>query len=253
MKKNVFAYFEQIENAGPKTHAAYRFSSESLPLLGYWKNSWSHFGFNPIIAGTNVYKDFKWRKYFNFNLSDYIENPKSKLYSKLNWNSFEYHRARYRRLVAFSSFVLDNGSSLRADYDVLNYGVTPDFLETLPANCCISPERSVVFQNEEGVQNTLSSIYEFIKNDEDQSESGDLEILQRYDTKINPFVCSRGVSFLCRDEGDWSMKYKKSLLVHFDGQSKNLKKIKETYGGRDISRVETLRCLRPTPMPNKML
>lgn len=252
MKQNAVAYFEKISNEGPSSHAIFRFSKETELIIDYWRNTWSLHKFNPIIIGPKVYQDFDWSLHFDFNLTPHIENKQSKLYSNLEWPSFQYHRARYRRLVAFASFVLDNGTTLRADYDVMNYGLTPNFLSTIPSNCSISPERSVVYQDADGVKSTIKAIHDFILNDFDQGESSDLEVLQRYDKEINTFISSRNFSFTCRDQGEWSMKYKTSPLVHFDGSSKKLKKIVDKHGRQEITRLDVLRCLRPTSCPLKM-
>jgi hypothetical protein len=252
MSRHAVAYFEQIPNEGLSSHAIFRFSKETEPIIDFWRNTWSLHQFNPIIIGPKVYEDFDWDLHFDFNLTSHIEDKKSKLYSNLEWNSFEYHRARYRRLVAFASFVLDNGTALRADYDVMNYGVTPNFLSTIPSNCAISPERSVVYQDANGVKSTIKAIHDFILNDFDQGASNDFEVLQRYDKEINTFVSSRNFSFTCRDQGEWSMKYKTSPLVHFDGSSKKLKKIVDKYGRTEVTRLDALRCLRPTSCPLKM-
>ena len=105
---NVICYYEPNDS---------RFSIQSKRLISLWKKSWSNNGFTPVVLGIDDA-----RQHMSYDELD-LENTNSLLYKiplELNRN-LDYIGSAYRRLVAYSNYVLSNDTTLYADYDVINY------------------------------------------------------------------------------------------------------------------------------------
>lgn len=97
-RPEVYTYFENINRPN------------ELELIQEWKASWIKHGWNPIVLGDGDFQNARGTKQFMDRIS------------KLpTINSKEYEAACYKRWLAMS---LHGG--LMVDYDVLNYGFTPD-------------------------------------------------------------------------------------------------------------------------------
>jgi hypothetical protein len=95
------------------------FSKDSLELIKLWKKSWSDNGWTPIVLGL---EDSKNNPLYNkIDLKNYTSN----LY-KNSINDSKYLELCYSRWFAYGC---DDG--VWSDYDVMNYGFTPDDMESI--------------------------------------------------------------------------------------------------------------------------
>jgi hypothetical protein len=95
---NVFTYFDDINRPN------------EVELMKYWKSSWRKHGWTPVILGDADFSSVKGSERFKASVS------------KLpTINTKEYELACYKRWLAMSV-----RGGLMVDYDVLNYGFTPD-------------------------------------------------------------------------------------------------------------------------------
>jgi hypothetical protein len=90
------------------------FSKDSLELIKLWEKSWSDNGWNPIVLSLEDAK--RHPRYNEINLKDYSSN----LY-KNSINGPDYLELCYSRWFAYACH---NG--FWSDYDVINYGFTPE-------------------------------------------------------------------------------------------------------------------------------
>lgn len=98
------------------------FSKDSLELIKLWEKSWSNNGWTPVVLGL---KDSKLNPlYKEINLKDYTSN----LY-KYSINDSKYLELCYSRWFAYG---LNDGAW--SDYDVINYGFTPDDMKSIIEN-----------------------------------------------------------------------------------------------------------------------
>lgn len=254
VKPNVVTYFESIDSGG-NTIAL---SSSSYTLLQLWEDSWRRKGFNPIILNSKDFFLFSNEKLVDVDIEKHIEDPESKLYKFLpedQVNSmgkdiiFKYTRECYRRHVAYANFALTHGEVIFADYDVINYGFTQNMFQTLNANTRLNAERSCVYYDEIGAFSFLNSFSTFIKNKKDTDLSWDMLVLERYEKETQLL---RGLCATCREQGPHKDNYKTYPLVHFDGESYFLDKVKKEYGDSHISKIELVRFLRPISFPLSM-
>jgi len=90
------------------------FSKDSLELIKLWVKSWSDNGWNPIVLSLEDAK--KHPRYYEIDLKDYSSN----LY-KYSINGPEYLELCYSRWFAYACY-----DGFWSDYDVINYGFTPE-------------------------------------------------------------------------------------------------------------------------------
>jgi hypothetical protein len=90
------------------------FSKDSLELIKLWKKSWSDNGWNPIVVSLEDAK--RHPRYNEIDLKDYSSN----LY-KHSINGPDYLELCYSRWFAYAC-----NDGFWSDYDVINYGFTPE-------------------------------------------------------------------------------------------------------------------------------
>jgi hypothetical protein len=95
------------------------FSKDSLELIKLWKKSWSTNGWNPIVLSLEDAK--KHPRYHEIDLKDYSSN----LY-KYSINGADYLELCYSRWFAYACY-----DGFWSDYDVINYGFTPEDAQSL--------------------------------------------------------------------------------------------------------------------------
>lgn len=99
----VYTYYEKINRELPGT-------------MQVWKDSWTKFGWEPIVLGE---EDFKKHPSWEFYDAATDKLP--------TFNSRIYERACYRRWLAMAPF----GGGLMTDYDILNKSFTPENLRSM--------------------------------------------------------------------------------------------------------------------------
>jgi len=90
------------------------FSRDSCKLIELWEKSWSDNGWDPIVLSLDDSKKHPF--YDQLDLKDYSSN----LY-KYSINGYEYLELCYSRWFAYGLF-----DGAWSDYDVMNYGFSPD-------------------------------------------------------------------------------------------------------------------------------
>ena len=117
---NVYSFYKKITFVGKDPRHSH---SAQLDLINLWKESWSKYGWNPIVLGMDDIKkdDFFW-KYYN-------------VVSKLpTHNPLSYEIACWISHISFYQASIRNNDDLFAssDYDMINYGLTPDMFPKEP-------------------------------------------------------------------------------------------------------------------------
>lgn len=215
------------------------FSKASLELIELWKKSWSDHGWNPVVLSL---EDAKQHPLYNeINLKDYSSN----LY-KNALNNHQYLELCYSRWFAYGCS--DDGWS---DYDVMNYGFTPDDMKSLVSG---DPEfidniGSCGFASIDGYNKIVNRFVDVYKND--QTLVDILSHLEKYnmrkdisdmhihrskgssikfpDPALNGKVCNQDFS---------SNEWKKSPLVHFHNGMWNNIDIKKYKTRSNFIRLE---------------
>ena len=111
--KIVCFYQPLILKSKLKTKVA-EFSKDSLELIKLWEKSWSENGWNPIVLSIEDAKNHP--RYNEIDLTDYSSN----LY-KYSVNGPDYLELCYSRWFAYACH-----DGFWSDYDVINYGFTPE-------------------------------------------------------------------------------------------------------------------------------
>lgn len=123
---NVYSYFEHLNDV-------------ALPVIELWKTSWSEHGWKPVLLGE----------------VDFLSWPGCVLLDQIvsrfpTVNNRAYERACFRRWGAMVAV----GGGVMTDYDVMNYGFTPEALPTLEDRCrfldanspCVTIGTAMAFQ-----------------------------------------------------------------------------------------------------------
>lgn len=118
MKTNKVACFYNKLNSNDTVKA---FTQQCFPLIDYWKKSWESNGWETHVLNEDYIKDNYNYKALKFD--DFAESILCK-YS-LDFDC-EYTRACYMRWLAYHKFAKEHESIFWADYDVINYGFTPE-------------------------------------------------------------------------------------------------------------------------------
>ena len=137
---NVISYFNLI--AGSK------FSAESQELIDIWEKSWQKHGWNTILLDESHAKNNPLFDELDLNSSE------ANFYRTIHPSMWKYHRSCYCRLLAYCQYVRENGVVLYADYDVINYGFSPNILNLAKENSYFCVERAVVYLGNEGADQT---------------------------------------------------------------------------------------------------
>lgn len=205
---NVISYFNLIPDS--------KFSSESEELIDIWKKSWQKYGWNTILLNESHAK-----RNPLFNKLD-LDNIDANFYRTINPSVWTYHRSCYCRLLAYCQYVRENGATLYADYDVINYGFLPNILKSTLEDSYFCPSRCMVYLGEKGKYQIERAILNFNNNtfqeDKDRGSCNDMNIINKYTNcfnfKINENAMpghQRYVSSILPDLSN------KTPLVHYDG------------------------------------
>ena len=133
-----------------------KFSKDSLELIKLWKKSWSDHGWNPVVLSLD---DAKQHPLYN---EIDLQNYSSNLYRDAS-NGPQYLELCYSRWFAYGC--TDGGWS---DYDVMNYGFTPDDMKSLISG---DPEfidniGSCGFASIDGYDKIVNRFIDVYKNDQ---------------------------------------------------------------------------------------
>lgn len=205
----VISYFNLIPDS--------KFSSESEELIDVWKQSWRTHGWNPILLDESHFK--------NNPLSNKLDldNPEANFYKTIHKDNWRYHRSCYCRLLAYCQYVRENGVTLYADYDVMNYGFRPSILNLVKENSYFCGERAVVYLGKEGAEQMENALIQFsteeFKND---GSSADVYVMERYTNIFTPVYsnletnekASRSYYYVGHS---YDYTQDDTLLVHYDG------------------------------------
>lgn len=206
---NVISYFNKIPNS--------KFSSESEEIIDLWKKSWKKHNWNPIILNEEYSKRNELFRKLDLN------NPDANFYKTINSSMWKYHRSCYCRLLAYCQYVREHGATLYSDYDVMNYGFTPNILNFAKENSYFCGERAVVYLGKKGAKQMESALLQFsseeFKND---ASSADVYVMIRYTTIFIPVLNNLET----KERANWTYNYMsnsydkhhdETLLVHYDG------------------------------------
>jgi len=153
---NVITYYEDLKWCNPQT--------DNRSLLEKWRESWRKRGWNPITlsvrhARKNQFYDKS--KVESQNSIFHLYNPVNK--KPFRELSFFYNLSCYRRLFAYSQFVIDNGATMISDFDVMNYSWTPDMMRGVSENTIFIGERCAWFLGLEGAKEINEALMSFSK------------------------------------------------------------------------------------------
>ena len=131
---------------------------------------------------------------------------------------WKYHRSCYCRLLAYCQYVRENGVVLYADYDVINYGFSPNILNLAKENSYFCVERAVVYLGKKGADQTESAILNFNNNKFQESEErgscNDMSIMNKYTNCFHFQKDQNNQMYVSSIMPDLSNQ---TPLVHYDG------------------------------------
>ena len=204
MTMNVISYFDAIPDL--------EFSKQSEDILSIWTDTWKRHGWNPIILEHEMAK--KNKLYHQLDL----DNPQANFYKTIHESMWKYHKTCYCRLLAYCEYVRNNGATLYADYDVINYGFTPDIIKNIEHDSYLCIHRSVMFLGLTGIDDIERVILKFnnepFSEGDERGSCNDLNVMRKY-TKV--------FKSKLMPSGDWYTTYiepnfrNNSPLVHYDG------------------------------------
>lgn len=205
----VISYFNKIPNS--------KFSSESEELIELWKKSWKKYNWNPIVLNEEFSKRNKLYQELD------IDNPDANFYKTISSSDWKYHRSCYCRLLAYCQYVRENGVTLYADYDVMNYGFNQDILNFATENSYFCGERAVVYLGKEGAEQMEKAMIQFSTEEfKEDGSSADVYVMERYTNIFTPVYNNLETN----EKANWSYYYMsnsydehqdETLLVHYDG------------------------------------
>jgi len=201
---NVISYFNLI--------AGFKFSAESQELIDIWEKSWQKHGWNTILLDESHAKNNPLFKELD------LDNPNANFYKTINPGMFKYHRSCYCRLLAYCQYVRENGSTLYADYDVMNYGFKPNVLNFAKENSYFCEERAVVYLGKEGVMDIEQAILQFnnqpFQEGSERGSCNDMNIIIKYTKYFSLKLDEHNKKYCSNIEADF-LNY--TPLVHYDG------------------------------------
>lgn len=201
---NTISYFQSIPN--------FDFSKQSEELIEVYKQSWSKHGWNPIVLN----EEYSKRNELFHKLD--LDNPDANFYKTINSSNWKYHRSCYCRLLAYCQYVRENGATLYADYDVINYGFSPGILKTTREDSFFCNSRCVVYLKKKGVDQTESAILNFNNNEFKESEErgscNDMNIINKYTNCFNLQKDQNNQLYVSSIMPDLSNQ---TPLIHYDG------------------------------------
>tara|TARA_Y100000817_G_scaffold296054_1_gene271291 strand:- start:327 stop:1196 length:870 start_codon:yes stop_codon:yes gene_type:complete len=112
---NVYSFYRKIKSGIEHEN--------EMKNINKWKDSWSKYGWNPIVLGMDDIEkdDFFWEFYSAVNKAP---TANTKVFEVCAWLLY----------IAVYQYVNknDNGLFCHTEYDMVNYGVTPDFFPNEP-------------------------------------------------------------------------------------------------------------------------
>ena len=201
---NVISYFNLIPDS--------KFSSESEELIGIWKKSWQKYGWNTILLDESHA-----RRNPLLNKLD-LDNPDANFYKTIHPGNWKYHRSCYCRLLAYCQYVRENGATLYADYDVMNYGFSPNSLKSTRQDSYFCPSRCVVYLGIDGLDQIETAILNFNNNPfQERDENGscnDMCIITKYTNCFELKKDRNDQRYVSPILPDFSNQ---TPLIHYDG------------------------------------
>lgn len=201
---NVISYFQSIPNLD--------FSKQSKELIEVYKQSWSKHGWNSIVLNEEHSKHNEL-----FHKLD-LDNPDANFYKTVGPIMWKYHRSCYCRLLAYCQYVRENGATLYADYDVMNYGFTPNILNLAKENSYFSEDRAVVYLGKEGVMDIEQAILQFnnqpFREGSERGSCNDMMIITKYTKCFSLKLDEYNKQYCSNIEADF---LNDTPLVHYDG------------------------------------
>lgn len=146
--KNVISYFQPLDD---------ELSRHNYELMELWKKSWHNNGWNPIILGSSDAEEHP--DYIRLD----IKNKDNPLYNN-NIHGLDYQIACYNRHLAYSNFVLNHGTTLSADCDVINYSFTPEDYDLYEDDTIIGGGVSAVKLSKLGAEDIVRAILRGIES-----------------------------------------------------------------------------------------
>jgi hypothetical protein len=200
----VISYFQSIPNSD--------FSQQSEELIEVYKQSWIKHGWNPIVLN----EEYSKRNELFHKLD--LGNPDANFYKTISSSMWKYHRSCYCRLLAYCQYVRENGATLYADYDVINYGFLPGILKTTQEDSCFCASRCMVYLGKKGADQIESAILNFNNNEfqesEDRGSCNDMSIMIKYTNCFNFQKDQNNQNYVSSIMPDLSNQ---TSLVHYDG------------------------------------
>jgi len=144
-------YAELKENSKNKL-----FTKQCFELIDYWKKSWKSNGWNTVVLDEEYIKDEEYYKLLEFD-----RFYDSNLCKHTIDFSCEYSRACYMRWLAYYKYAKENGDIFWCDYDVINYGLTPE--NNIKTNNRLTMCNSAGKMNENGGKRVLDVFLDFQK------------------------------------------------------------------------------------------
>lgn len=201
---NVVSYFNLIPD--------FKFSSESQKLIDIWDQSWQKHGWNTILLDESYA-----RANPLFNKLD-LDDPDANFYRTINPEMWRYHRSCYCRLLAYCQYVRENGPVLYADYDVINYGFSPDILKSTKENSYFCTSRCIVYLGYRGKNQIENAIFNFSNGDFQESSSvgssNDMTIINKY---TDCFIFEKDNDNRCYVSSILPDFSNQTPLIHYDG------------------------------------
>jgi hypothetical protein len=201
---NVISYFNLI--------SGFKFSVESQELIHVWKKSWQKYGWNTILLNEDDAKKNSLYKKLD------LDSPDANFYRTINSSMWRYHRSCYCRLLAYCQYVRENGATLYADYDVINYGFASDVLESTEENSYFSDDRCSVYLGSEGIDQIENAILTFNNNPFQEGDkhgsSNDMRIITRYTNCFQLQKQKDNQPYTSLIKADFSNE---TPLIHYDG------------------------------------
>lgn len=236
----VICYYQQFET---------NFSKDSEKFLELWKKSWESKGWNSVVLGENDAKQNPLYSQID------IESPEANFYKTGGGRHWQYQRSCYLRLLAYCQYVRNNGVTLYADYDVINYSFTPDILNYMEEDSVLKGERCAVYLGQRGVKDIEQALNRFDKNPgeisnswSNKNSSSDMHVISRFTTVFKTITCNlitnerseKNHTYYCQNAGQDG--YMDSPLVHYDGGTYERNIPKEC---KRVGRSELVQKLRP--------
>lgn len=232
MNNKVVCFYHPLKEIGQQRNA------DNMQLVDDWVNCWSLYGWDPVVVSLD--------EALAHPMAPVILDTSTSLYTK-SANGASYLRLCYARWLAYAS----SDACFWADFDVMNYGATPAFIEG-----CLNGSSELTFFSRSGCagfigrdSNGRPGLYSVLEHFHDiacgsDSGTGKLnEVLSEYkevsDMTIAQSFCKPYYNIPCGHDAyvvDYGRNelWRKALLVHYD------------HGFTKIPRHQSIQLARPT-------